>query len=121
MLLDKDGPLGHDIDRMISAQLPNPTTDPIGSEVVSTFMIHGSCGAANPSCSCMVDGECSKSYAKEYCTETIMLDNGHVRYAQPHNGITTQKNGINVDNRFVVPHNVDLLVKYQAHINVERS
>jgi len=48
------------------------------------------------------------------------MENGHVRYARPRNGITTKKNGINVDNRFVVPHNVDLLVKYQAHINVER-
>jgi hypothetical protein len=25
-----------------------------------------------------------------------------------------------VDNRFIVPHNVDLLVKFQAHINIER-
>jgi hypothetical protein len=30
------------------------------------------------------------------------------------------KNEIEVDNKFIVPHNVDLVVKYQAHINVER-
>ena len=30
-----------------------------------------------------------------------------------------EKNGIQLDNRFVVPHNLDLVVKYEAHINVE--
>jgi len=30
-----------------------------------------------------------------------------------------KKNGVHLDNRFVVPHNVDLLIKYQAHINAE--
>jgi hypothetical protein len=30
------------------------------------------------------------------------------------------KKGIDVDSRFIVPHNVDLVVKFQAHINVER-
>ncbi|XP_062202028.1 uncharacterized protein LOC133904555 [Phragmites australis] len=86
----------------------------------SVFMIHGPCGAANPTCSCMVDGQCSKYYPKEYCDKTTMLQNGYVRYARLKNGLTTKKNGIDIDNQFVVPHNVDLLVKYQAHINVER-
>ena len=30
-----------------------------------------------------------------------------------------RKVGVDVDNSYVVAHNVDLLVKYQAHINVE--
>jgi predicted metal-dependent RNase len=30
-----------------------------------------------------------------------------------------RKVGVDVDNNYVVAHNVDLLVKYQAHINVE--
>jgi hypothetical protein len=38
----------------------------------------------------------------------------------PNNGVVVNKKGIDVDNRFVVPHNVDLVVKFQAHINVER-
>jgi hypothetical protein len=33
--------------------------------------------------------------------------------------VVVNKKGIDVDNRFVVPHNVDLVVKFQAHINVE--
>ncbi|EEC77077.1 hypothetical protein OsI_15476 [Oryza sativa Indica Group] len=83
-------------------------------------MIHGPCGEGHPSCACMVNGECSKNYPKEYCEKTTILQNGHVRYARPKNRISTKKNGVAVDNAFVLLHNVDLCVKYQAHINVER-
>ncbi|XP_062233068.1 uncharacterized protein LOC133930433 [Phragmites australis] len=50
---------------------------------------------------------------------TSVSSNGHVIYARPNNSITVQKNGVDIDNRFVVPHNVDLYVKYDTHINVE--
>ena len=30
-----------------------------------------------------------------------------------------RKNGVLLDNRWVVPHNLETLKKYQAHINVE--
>uniref|UniRef100_A0A0A9DMA7 Helitron helicase-like domain-containing protein n=1 Tax=Arundo donax TaxID=35708 RepID=A0A0A9DMA7_ARUDO len=118
--LRKDKPLdAEQIDAFISAQLPNPSIDLIGYEVVSKFMIHGPCGTLNPSSPCMADGACTKFYPKEFCNKTTVLPNGHFRYARPDNGITTEKNDVNINNRFVVPHNVDLLVKYQAHINVE--
>ncbi|TVU44908.1 hypothetical protein EJB05_04371 [Eragrostis curvula] len=118
--LQKDKPLDADqIDTFISAQLPDQSIDPIGFDVVSKFMIHGPCGTLNPSSPCMADGECTKFYPKEFCDKTTVLSNGHIRYARPENGITTDKNDVNIDNRFVVPQNVDLLVKYQAHINVE--
>jgi hypothetical protein len=125
------GPLApDDIDKLISAQLPDPTVDPIGYEVVSTFMMHGPCGAANPTCACMVDGQCYKNYPKEYCKKLqsykmVMFGMLHQiiffwKVARPNNGITAEKNRIDPEYRFVAPHNVDLLVKYQAHINVER-
>lgn len=82
-------------------------------------MIHGPCDAVNSSSPCMVDGKCTKFYPKEFTSRTSVSPNGHVIYARPNNGITVEKGGIKIDNRFVVPHNVDLCVKYNAHINVE--
>ncbi|KAL4338500.1 hypothetical protein AHAS_Ahas12G0216400 [Arachis hypogaea] len=34
-------------------------------------------------------------------------------------GVTIRLNGVNIDNRFVVPYNLLLLMKYQTHINLE--
>lgn len=119
--LDRSSPLtAEEVDIFISAQLPNPSNDPIGYEAVSKFMIHGPCSAANKSCPCMTSGECSSNYPKDFCEKTVVLPNGHVRYTRPKNGLAINKNGIAADNQYVVPHNVDLVVKYQAHINVER-
>ncbi|XP_052155488.1 uncharacterized protein LOC127773464 [Oryza glaberrima] len=68
----------------------------------------------------MSEGKCTKFYPKEFCEETTILENGFTQYARPNNGRTVTKNGVDVDNRFVVPHNVDLVVKFQAHINLEK-
>ncbi|OMP02170.1 Helicase-like protein [Corchorus olitorius] len=44
---------------------------------------------------------------------------GFPTYCRRDNGWIAVKNGVVLDNHFVVPHNIDLLVRYQAHINVE--
>jgi hypothetical protein len=82
-------------------------------------MIHGPCGALSSTSPCMVDGKCTKFYPNDLSSTTTVSSNGHVTYARPNNDVTVQKNGIHIDNRFIVPHNVDLCVKYDAHINVE--
>lgn len=65
--LAKDGPLdAQKIDFHISAQLPDPRNDPMGYNVVSSFMIHGPCGNLNPSCPCMSEGKCTKFYPKGF-------------------------------------------------------
>jgi hypothetical protein len=104
----------------ISAQLPDPTIDPIGYQVVSSFVVHGPCRPQVTYSPCMSEGKCSKFYPKQYCEKTTIIENGFAQYARPNNGLVVKKNGIDVDNRFIVPHNVDLVFKYQAHINVER-
>lgn len=68
----------------------------------------------------MSEGRCTKFYPKDFCEQTIILETGFTQYVRPNNGRTTSKHVIEIDNRFVVPHNVDLLVKYQAHINTEK-
>lgn len=119
--LAKEEPLdAQKINFHISAQLPDQTNDAIGYDAVSRFMIHGPCGNINTTSACMSEGKCTKFYPKDFCEETTILENGFTQYARPNNGRTASKNGIDVDNRFVVPHNVDLVVKYQAHINIEK-
>ena len=46
--LAKEAPLDAEkIDSYISAQLPDPKKDPIGYDAISSFMVHGPCGALN--------------------------------------------------------------------------
>ncbi|CAN1310135.1 ATP-dependent DNA helicase PIF1 [Linum perenne] len=105
------------IDQIISAQLPNPTEDPIGYASVTKFMIHGPCGIDNPKSPCMVDGKCKKKYPKAYNTETISDRHGYTLYKREKTKITVNKSGKFLDNRYIVPYNRHLIIKYQAHIN----
>jgi hypothetical protein len=49
-----------DIDRMISAELPNSETNKLAHETVAKCMMHGPCGAAFPNAPCMEEGKCKK-------------------------------------------------------------
>jgi hypothetical protein len=42
-----------DVDRMISAKLPNPETNRLAHEMVVRCMMHGPCGAVFPNAPCM--------------------------------------------------------------------
>ena len=59
--------------------------------------MHGPCGVAKKSAPCLRDGKCSKKYPKAF------------------SAISNAK----LDNRWVVPYNPFLLLKFNAHINVE--
>jgi len=50
-----------DVDRMISAELPNPETNRLAHEIVTRCMMHGPCGAAFPNAPCMEEGKCKKN------------------------------------------------------------
>jgi len=51
--------------------------------------------------------------------ETTIDEEGFPIYRRRNDGKIIVKNRITLDNRYVVPYNVDLLVKYQSHLNVE--
>ena len=108
-----------DIDRIVSAEIPMVEDDPVLHEQVKKFMIHGPCGAENPSSPCMQNGFCQKNYPKKYREQTLLNLNGYPEYRRRNTGITVHVGRHSVDNRNVVPFNAFLLKKYRAHINVE--
>jgi Helitron helicase-like domain at N-terminus len=119
-----------DVDKVISAELPDPTADPLLHELVTKNMMHGPCGKLNRNSPCMVDGKCTKRYPRALLQETQTGDDGYPLYKRrkPNDGGFTTKikmrsdNGhqeIEIDNQWVVPYSPLLLKMFQAHINVE--
>jgi len=107
------------IDRVISAEIPDYREDPDGYNAVKNFMMHGPCGEQNPSCPCMKQGKCTKHFPKKYNGRTNFDSDGFPIYMRRNTGIEVKKNGASLDNRYVVPYNRNLLVQFDAHINVE--
>lgn len=67
----------------------------------------------------MKNGTCSKHFPKSFQHETTIDSNRFVVYRRAHDDHYIIKNGCKLDNRWIVPYNMTLLKKYQAHINVE--
>nr|XP_029144576.1 uncharacterized protein LOC112705325 [Arachis hypogaea] len=107
------------IDQLISSELPDPAQHPKLFRAVSTYMIHGPCGRAFSKSPCMKDGYCTKYYPKTFSKTTVIDDSGYPSYRRRDTGVVTEKKGIHMDNRNVVPYNAYLLMSYQAHVNVE--
>ena len=108
-----------DIDSIISAEIPDKTTYPTLHDDVQNYMLHGPCGIGFNSAPCMRDGICTKHFPKKYVDKTVIDEEGFPQYRRRDNGVSVEKNGVPLDNRFVVPYNARLLSKYKAHINVE--
>jgi hypothetical protein len=103
----------HDIDSIVSAQIPDPVTQPLLYETVTNCIVHGPCGNIKPKAKCMVDKKCSKQYPKEFQEVTAFNQNSYPDYARPNNGHTVKKgHPLHVyDNRDVVPYNPYLTAK----------
>ena len=109
------------IDKFICAGLPSKDDDRIGYEAVRSHMMHGPCGAYASDSSCMDKGVCTKGFPRSYCESTFISPQGWPHYARPNDGREANVGSRNImlDNRYVVLHNRNLLVKYNCHINVE--
>ncbi|XP_036347381.1 uncharacterized protein LOC118756745, partial [Rhagoletis pomonella] len=116
----------NEIDRVISAEIPNPDTDPILHNIVKTNMIHGPCGSFNTNSPCMKEGLCTKRFPKKFVNETVTGENGYPSYrrrAPQNGGFTAEVNMrgqyVSVDNRWVVPYSPVLSRAFETHLNVE--
>ncbi|CAJ2677885.1 unnamed protein product [Trifolium pratense] len=108
-----------DIDTIISAEIPNPDSDPELYNLVKKHMIHGPCGSSRLQSPCTVNGRCTKFFPKKFNEKTIVDQDGYPVYRRSSNSYTVEKNGVTLDNGYVVPYNKRLLLKYQGHINME--
>ena len=107
------------IDRIVSAEIPNPVSQQVLFDSVSKHMIHGPCGSFNPDAPCMKDGVCSKGFPKENCEETSLSEDAYPLYRHHPNRQSVIKLGIALGNEWIVPYNPYMTQKYDAHINVE--
>uniref|UniRef100_A0A7N0TYR9 ATP-dependent DNA helicase n=1 Tax=Kalanchoe fedtschenkoi TaxID=63787 RepID=A0A7N0TYR9_KALFE len=109
-----------DIDSVVSAEIPDPVTHPDAYETVSRCLVHGPCGAENPNAPCMQDRKCTKRYSRAFANKTYADTDGYPVYRRrdgDHSFVDAK--GRHVDNHWIVPHNLYLSCKYDAHINVE--
>jgi len=58
-------------------------------------------------------------FQKKITEFTNVDDDGYPVYQRRDNGRTVNKSGVDLDDRFAIPHNCYMLLKYSAHINVE--
>ena len=109
------------VDQVIVAELPPSPKDATDQDqkeawqrlqdIVTTIMIHGSCGSSNPSSPCMENGKCSKGFPKSFLKETIVdSENSYATYRRrsPEDGGRTfkhPKTGKQIDNQWVLPYN----------------
>ncbi|XP_044760319.1 uncharacterized protein LOC123317775 [Coccinella septempunctata] len=109
-----------DVDKLICAELPAENTRLF--DIIMSTMIHGPCGDRAPDSPCMVDGQCTKHYPKEF-SEITKINCALPVYRRRNDGRTAifkrNKGMCVIDNRDVVPYNPYLSMKYQSHINVE--
>ena len=107
------------VDNIISAEWPDPITQPRLFEIVKKVMVHGPCGSLNPHAPCMKDGKCIHGYPKSLQDRTTMDNEGYPHYKRCNDGRCYEVRGFMLDNRWIIPFNPFCVLWLQCHINVE--
>lgn len=81
--------------------------------------MHGPCHVKKDSPCLDENGKCTKRFPKAFCEKTQASEDGYPQYKRPKNSRTITVNGIQLDNRWVVPFNKILSKLFNCHINVE--
>jgi len=106
------------IDRIISVEILDKDDEPELFNIMTTLMIYGPCGPQNTGSPCMQNKKCAKHFPKKFVDQTMIYQDGFLVYRRRDNGVFVKKGQCFADNRFVVPYNRALLLKYNAHINI---
>ncbi|SGY56663.1 BQ5605_C006g04156 [Microbotryum silenes-dioicae] len=122
-LAPDDHPLSTEaIDKMISAEIPDPSRYPDLHETVTKHMLHGKCGG-NSTQPCMEKDKygnprCKRHFPREQNPHTRMHPEGYPLYRRRFRHAVV-KGGVIYNDGDCVPYSPYLCAKYNAHINVE--
>ncbi|GJS98503.1 DNA helicase [Tanacetum coccineum] len=109
-----------DVDKYISVELPDPVEDPDGYIIISELMMHGPCDLVNKNAPCIKnENKYNRNFPKPYSDKTYIDKDGFVHYRRRETEIETERQNVRLDNRYVVPYNRTLCLRYYAHVNVE--
>ena len=129
ILADEEDARVEIIDKLIAAEIPDRNTQKELYGTVTRCMMHGPC---KPDDTCMRDGKCTKGFPKDFSPETVIGDYCYPHYRRRKPGIDGGRTAtlrdrsdgaqpgatVEVSNRWVVPYNPYLSIRYDEHINV---
>nr|GEW29657.1 ATP-dependent DNA helicase PIF1-like [Tanacetum cinerariifolium] len=107
------------IDEYIAVETPNKDEDPELYQLVTYHIMHGPCGADNPSCPCTIEYKCTKKFPRQFRETTVIDDSDYALYKRRNDGNIIKKSGTDLHNGYEVPYNPGLLRRYHAHINIQ--
>jgi hypothetical protein len=111
----------HQVDGLVSAEIPDPVMFPELHQVVCEFMIHGPfCGDARPTARCrQKDAQvCRWRFPKDRSESTIICSNQFPIYRRRQRFSAVVRRQV-ISDEWVAPYNGLLLLRYRCHINVE--
>ena len=91
-------------------EIPYLNEEPLAYETIKQYMVHGPCDSINSRAGCMIENKCTRHFLKKFCSQTTVDEDGFPIYSRRNNGRFVERNEVKLDNRFIVPHNIDLLV-----------
>ena len=88
-----------DFDRIISAELPDPTLYPLAHDTVRMMMMYRPCSVAAPNAPCMKNSNCTKHYSHRFNSTTVENLNRYPVYCQHDNEQAVEVKGTLLNNR----------------------
>lgn len=136
-----------DVDKFVSAEIPDRQKNARLYEYVTKYMYHHRCDDPKNRETCMVPRkgtvscprhpglgqqehpdrkrpcicyECSKKFPKKFASKSELVEGSYPIYRRRCNGRKfLSSKGQEIDNRWIVPYNPYLLLRYNCHMNVE--
>ncbi|XP_074328238.1 uncharacterized protein LOC141666143 [Apium graveolens] len=94
--------LKKNVDKFVSAEIPDPLLDLVGYRVVKEFIIHSPCGLQNVKSPCMKDLYCIRHFPKKYCARTTFDDSGFPMYMRRRTNIIVEIRKVELDNQWPI-------------------